>query len=246
VYLLVASNGPPRPSSLLGHWIGILGFVLMLATETLYSLRKASRGVGWGRTEAWLSFHIFTGIVGPYMVFLHTGFQFAGLAGVALWMTLVVVGSGFVGRYIYTAIPRTPAGAEMEAAQLEDAIRKAEAQLQAWLAAHPAQLEALAAQMRTIPVIVGQGIAALLSEPSLDRRYRRDWQRAVKGLDAAIRPQAIELDRLLYRHRTLRRQFSTLATVRHMMSIWHTAHVPLGLVLFTVALLHVVAALYYS
>jgi hypothetical protein len=34
-------------------------------------------------------------------------------------MTLIVVGSGFIGRYIYTAIPRTADGIEMEAGEIK-------------------------------------------------------------------------------------------------------------------------------
>ncbi|MFN2227194.1 MAG: hypothetical protein ACK2UY_12820, partial [Anaerolineae bacterium] len=95
----------PAASGLVGHGLGIAGFLLMLMTETLYSLRKRSRRARWGRTSSWLRFHIFTGLVGPYMVLLHTAWRFQGLAGLVALMTAVVVLSGFVGRYIYTAVP---------------------------------------------------------------------------------------------------------------------------------------------
>jgi hypothetical protein len=245
-YLAVAGAGPPGPGTLFGHGIGIVGFVLMLMTETLYSLRKQSRRVRWGQMQTWLSFHVFTGIVGPYMVFLHTGFQFAGLAGLAMLVTAVVVVSGFVGRYIYTSIPRTSAGAEIEAPQLEAAIRQVQAQLEAWLDAHPAQLRAVASQMGELPVVSGRGVVAMISHPGVERRYRRRWQRAVEGLDVSLRAQTDELDTLLRRRRTLRRQIETLATARQMMATWHMMHVPLGLALFTIAFLHVAAALYYA
>ena len=44
VYVLIAAQGIPKASSLFGHGIGILGFLFMLSTETLYSLRKRARG----------------------------------------------------------------------------------------------------------------------------------------------------------------------------------------------------------
>jgi len=103
----------PPASNLFGHGIGILGFLLMLMTETLYSLRKRSRSARWGRMSSWLQFHIFTGLVGPYMVLLHTSWKFNGLAGVTTLLTVIIVISGFVGRYIYTRIPRTADGIEM-------------------------------------------------------------------------------------------------------------------------------------
>lgn len=105
----------PPAHEFFGHSIGVLGFILMLMTETLYSLRKRSRQARWGRMADWLQFHIFTGIVGPFMVLLHTSWKFNGLAGVTTALTGVIVVSGFIGRYIYTRIPRTADGIEADA-----------------------------------------------------------------------------------------------------------------------------------
>lgn len=102
----------PAASGLAGHMIGVLGFLLMLSTETLYTLRKRSRSARWGRMAKWLQFHIFTGIVGPFMVLLHSAWKFNGLAGATLVLTGIIVVSGFIGRYIYTRIPRTADGIE--------------------------------------------------------------------------------------------------------------------------------------
>ena len=95
----------PPAGELFGHGMGIFGFILMLSTETLYSLRKRSRTVRWGKMSIWLQFHIFTGLVGPYMVLLHTSWKFNGLAGATTLLTMIIVVSGFIGRYIYTRIP---------------------------------------------------------------------------------------------------------------------------------------------
>lgn len=104
----------PPAYEFFGHTLGVLGFVLMLMTETLYSLRKRSRSARWGRMADWLQFHIFTGIVGPFMVLLHTSWKFNGLAGTTTALTIIIVISGFIGRYIYTRIPRTADGIEDE------------------------------------------------------------------------------------------------------------------------------------
>jgi hypothetical protein len=159
---------------------------------------------------------------------------------------MVLVASGFIGRYVYTALPRTPAGMEIGALQLESALHRVQAQLDAWLDAHPARWRALAAEMGELPALPGRGWGAVLRQRGVERRYRRRWRRAVGQLDAPLRPQAAELGELLSQRRTLQRQIETLATTRRILAIWHTLHVPLGLVLFTLALLHVVAALYYS
>jgi hypothetical protein len=54
------------------------------------------------------------------------------------------------------------------------------------------------------------------------------------------------LDRLLQRRQTLRRQVASLATARRMLATWHAVHIPIGVALFTAALVHVGAALYYA
>ncbi len=79
-----ATQAIPPAYELFGHGIGIIGFILMLMTETLYSLRKRSRSVKWGRMSTWLQSHIFMGLVGPFMVLLHSSWKFNGLAGASM------------------------------------------------------------------------------------------------------------------------------------------------------------------
>lgn len=200
VYLLAvfALGRLPDAAELFGHALGILGFLLMLLTEVLYSLRKRSLNARWGRLSGWLRFHIITGLVGPYMVLLHSSWKFNGLAGVVTLFTLVIVLSGFVGRYIYTAIPRTADGIEMEA----EALRRAIAELDARLAER--------------------------NSPSRDAKTSR------------------EIKRLEQRRQTLQRQVNALARTRRMLAVWHIIHVPLGIVLFTAAMIHIIAAVYYA
>jgi len=124
-------TGVPAASGFLGHSLGVLGFLLMLATETLYSLRKRAIRRPWGRMRDWLRFHIFTGIVGPYLVLLHSAWEFRGLAGVVTLLTVIVVLSGFTGRYIYTAVPRTADGIVLEAEAIQAEIAGLNAELEA-------------------------------------------------------------------------------------------------------------------
>ena len=126
----------PAASDLFGHGLGILGFILMLMTELFYSLRKRSRSVRWGKMSSWLQFHIFTGLVGPYMVLLHTSWKFNGIAGVTTLFTIVIVVSGFIGRYIYTRIPRTTDGLEIQSNLSEQALKQARRLMALWHTIH--------------------------------------------------------------------------------------------------------------
>jgi hypothetical protein len=126
----------PPASEVFGHGMGIVGFIFMLMTETLYSLRKRSRSVRWGKMSMWLQLHIFTGLVGPYMVLLHTSWKFNGIAGATTLLTIIIVVSGFIGRYIYTRIPRTMDGLEIEGTLSQEALKQARRLMALWHTVH--------------------------------------------------------------------------------------------------------------
>lgn len=111
VYAPFALREPPAPRGLVGHSLGIAGFLLMLFAETGYTWRKNVRREGYGPMRHWLQAHVYAGLVGPYLVLLHTSFRFRGVAGVAALLVLVVVASGIVGRFVYTAVPKVPSSA---------------------------------------------------------------------------------------------------------------------------------------
>jgi hypothetical protein len=187
----------------------------------------------------WLKFHIFTGIVGPYMVFLHTSFKFQGLAGVTLLLTGMVVASGFFGRYIYTAVPRTDDGAIVERAELVRQLEAAEAAL------HRARAAASQRPLRPEPAFAAGSLLLLTRFLAETRDALRAWGRR-RALGAQARAVQARLDALIQRRNRLERQLRLLAAARRLMSIWHTLHVPLGLVMFSVAIIHVGAAMYYA
>ena len=138
IYAIVLDHygAVPAASEFFGHSLGILGITMMLMTETLYSLRKRSRRARWGRMSSWLQFHIFTGIVGPFLVLLHSSWKFQGLAGVTTLLTIVIVFSGFIGRYIFTRIPRTTEGLELPGALGPQALASARRAMSVWHTIH--------------------------------------------------------------------------------------------------------------
>ena len=138
VYALVVlwTREIPAAGDLFGHALGIFGFILMLMTETLYSLRKRSRSAALGRMSTWLKFHIYMGLVGPYMVLLHTSWKFNGLAGATTLLTVIIVLSGFIGRYIFTRIPRTMDGLVIEGTLSQEALKRARQLMALWHTIH--------------------------------------------------------------------------------------------------------------
>ncbi len=235
------------PGSFFGHSLGVVGFLLMLATETLYSLRKRARGRTFGRLSSWLQWHIVTGIVGSYMVLLHTAWRFNGLAGVLTLLTAVVVLSGFVGRYFYTAIPRTIDGAELTLDDLERQITVSTTRLETLARPGSAPTGHTVADLLPTPTApTGGPLAAVLLRPLLawrDRAAQRQTLAALGNLDQA---SLTEVRRLLGERQRLLWQVENLAAARRLLALWHTVHIPIGVALFVVAFIHIGAALYYA
>ena len=246
LWVVVVFRVVPAASGLFGHSLGILGFILMLMTETLYSLRKRSTSARWGRMSSWLQFHIFTGLVGPFMVLLHTSWKFHGLAGVVLLFTVIVVGSGFVGRYIYTAVPRTADGIEVEANEITQEIQRIQSTIEDWLTDRPEVLRTLAKHL-ALQTTSSSGLFSFLVErPLLAWEIRLRWWLEKQRLSPPLRIQANQLESLLRRQQLLRSQFVSISLARRLLSIWHAVHIPIGLALFTAAFIHMGAAIYYA
>jgi hypothetical protein len=204
------------------------------------------RGQALGRMSTWLQFHIVTGIVGPYMVLLHTSWKFSGLAGVVMLLTIIIVVSGFIGRYIYTAIPRTADGAEVALDDLQAQIAQADARLLTWSANRPMAVAALASRWATVPEGPQGNVMPVLGRAFSRLGYQLQLLRETRRLDAEGRRQAVQLKQLVEERRRLQRQIQSLATARRLLAIWHTIHVPLGVALFMMAFVHVGAAIYLA
>jgi len=244
LFVVITFGAVPGASDLFGHSIGILGFIMMLMAESLYTLRKRSRSARWGRMSSWLQFHIFTGLVGPYMVLLHTSWKFNGLAGIVMLLTVIIVASGFMGRYIYTSVPRTAEGIEIEANELEQQIRSTDGELQNWLASRPELYRVLSKRLSSTPISTGSRLVFGRAFEEWNARLR--WWRESSRMDRNARMQAKQLNELLKRERTLRRQFASIALSRRLLGLWHAIHIPVGMVLFTAAFIHIIAAIYYA
>lgn len=233
IYIQVVNTSSiPAASSLFGHSLGIAGFVLMLMTEILYSIRKRYQFARWGKLQHWLSFHIFTGIVGPYLVLLHTSWKFNGLAGILTLFTLIIVISGFVGRYFYTAVPRSADGQLLEAEQISAQITSTMDLIKIWQKQHPDLYEDIAISLKP-------------STNDKPMKINRKILRKIKK--ASGNSQSIKnLNKLLNRQEELEQQLLFLDRSRRLLAIWHTVHVPLGMAMFFIAFVHIFATLYYA
>src|SRR5882672_12767991 len=110
-----------RPSGPVGVNLGVFG-VLMFFVIFLYPLRKRWGWLGkQGNSRHWLDFHVILGTAAPLVIALHSSFKFGGIAGMAFWIMTAVTASGFIGRYLYSQIPRSLNAAELSIKEIQEA-----------------------------------------------------------------------------------------------------------------------------
>ncbi len=96
---------PRFAGSPLGGALGVSGALLMLG-PLVYSVIKRVKPIKAAVTRhvsmrTLLAWHIYAGLLGSLLVLLHTGHKFESVLGISLTaLTLIVVFSGFVGRYL--------------------------------------------------------------------------------------------------------------------------------------------------
>jgi hypothetical protein len=245
VYIAYELLAEPRGGHPFGHWLGIIGTFFMVMTEVLYSLRKRTRILNWaGPVRYWLSFHIFTGIVGPFLVLMHTGLHFRGLAGICTLLTAVVVGSGFVGRYLYTAVPRSISGAALTRSQLEVEANELQLAINQFSAKKPAPVQQTISRLSKRESDRNPWLT-VFGRSIYQWHFRHNLRRAIRGLDPLDKSQRHYLRDILAQKRALDRQAEMIDAARQLLRYWHILHVPVGLTLFFSVLIHVIATLYF-
>lgn len=95
---------PRFPGSLTGSLIGIAGAVLLVLLLAYSAVRHSvwvkRRVTKHASLSAILSFHVYAGVIGALLGIIHSGHKFYSPLGIGLVSAmLVVVFSGFVGRY---------------------------------------------------------------------------------------------------------------------------------------------------
>ena len=130
----VLHSSPRFAGSFWGGLLGLVGALLMLVplvymiVKRIKALKKAV--TKWVSMRTLLSWHIYSGIFGPILVILHTGHKFESVLGIALTaLTLLVVASGFIGRYLMSQFSSEIREKKEMLGQLEVAYQQTAAEL---------------------------------------------------------------------------------------------------------------------
>jgi hypothetical protein len=205
----------------------------------LYLLRKRMARWTWaGSMKTWLEVHLFCGIVGPVLVTFHTSFKFNGIVSVAYWAMVVVVLSGFVGRYLYVRIPKTLRGTEMSRAELDRLADELRVQIAAatgsdWQA-EIAAINDVARRQSPAGLLLGD-VGLRLRVGRLARSMN------ARGVPAAERDALV---RLTLDRAVLVRRIAYLERTKAAFALWHVFHLPFVYLLLLIVSVHVGVTLY--
>ncbi len=127
-------RSPRFAGSFWGGMLAVSGAVLMIVPLVYLIVKRiktiknfVSKKVSMRTLLAW---HVYAGILGPILVLLHTGHKFESLLGILLTaMTLIVVVSGFVGRYLMNQFSTEIREKKKTLMQLEAAYQQAAKEL---------------------------------------------------------------------------------------------------------------------
>ncbi|MBI2375861.1 MAG: 4Fe-4S dicluster domain-containing protein [Deltaproteobacteria bacterium] len=229
----------------MGRWMGYLGGAMMLISA-LYTLRlhvPGLRRIGGSRT--WFDFHVVFGLAGPALGLLHTNLHvFSWYWVVYLWWAVVVVVlSGVVGRYLYTALPKAEFAANKAKDRLDEGIQKAADQWSSMTMSANVLQQFLKAQEKTEEVREDEDMGAIGFLGYLLTSEVKSLSAAVKlrfGLlggmkDTRLRKTAIEL---MGQRAKIERRVRFLGAVRKLLAKWRTFHIVVSLVMFVMLVLH--------
>jgi hypothetical protein len=243
----------------LGYALGIVGGSLMLVL-LLYSARKRVRWLARvGETRHWFRLHMILGIVGPVLILYHCNFDLGDLnSKVALYCTLLVAGSGVLGRYFYAGIHHGLYGSKATLKEMSASLARSLAAGQASALIQPIRAELVALDQRVLApsTTFGESIRRHLAVSWQSRRlHRRLLAQARRRLisQAMTSPTVDQhADRL---EATIRRYLGEhLRQVRHvarfdaferLFALWHLIHVPFFIMMILSGLFHVFAVHLY-
>jgi len=241
-----------RPSGTIGVKLGMFG-VLLFFLIYLYPLRKHWGWLGrQGNSRHWLDFHVVLGATAPIIIAFHSCFKFGNIAGMAFWSMLVVTLSGFVGRYLYSQIPRGLGAAELSKKEMQETEEKLRKELAEQRANFGFSVEALYQLPTADEVASTPMISSLLSMFLID--FKRPFKASLVRLQEAgfgawlfsfcgllpTREQKLERAiRVAQKEATLSKHILFLTRTQQVFRLWHVVHRPFSYAFAILAILHI-------
>ncbi len=212
--------------------VGTVALASMIAM-LVYSLARRFKFLrDWMRLSSWLHLHIFLGLQGILLAYVHClpllwrhGWPILVNPGMLnLYAVTVVFLSGLFGRYLYAQVPKTLGGQHLAAKEVDQELAALGGQV-------PAGLERLWTDAPGAPSVFGLVTAA---------RARSQALRALRG-----QPLAPEVRALAERRVTLEHQKRAMASAHRVFSWWILAHRPIALAMYLLSFVHAALSLLF-
>ncbi len=225
----------------LSTWAGAIGTGLMIiaAIYPIFRRIKAFRFIA--SNTMWFDFHLMAGTVGPMFVALHSALKLEGWVTVAFWTMVIVVISGFLGRYLYTQVPEMSSGVELEQLDHERAFQAARSRLTVPMAEIDREL-AVAGQRAQHVAQSPSVVRALwwLFAEDIGRSFRTLARRGrLKQLGVTERRTRKDLARRAARMIVITRRQVVAPKAQLLLHSWKKVHVPFTVILTAVATAHI-------
>jgi hypothetical protein len=188
----------------------------------------------------WFDFHLMAGTVGPMFIGLHSALKLDTWVSAAFWSMVIVVISGFLGRYLYTQVPEMSSGVEREEHDHERAFQN----LRPRLPVPMAEIDRELAEQRARAHEVAGSSSVLRALWWLLTQDLFRWPRTIArrgrlrqlGVDRKMRK---ELARRASRMIVITRRQVVAPKAQMLLHSWKKVHVPFTVLLTVFAVAHI-------
>ncbi len=238
-----------RPAKGVGLFAGIAA-AFLICTNLLYLVRRSrSVPLKTGSLSKWMSAHISTGMLALVLAILHSGFSWDNnLGGHAIIGLAFLVGTGALGRYFYSFVPRVANGREQA---LEEALMNLHTNAKSWASVHRGfgetarrEIAELIDRTRWHHGAVGSIVGLIKSQRDLrltTRRLASEGRR--QKVDATSLSQVLQVAKRAHRDALVAGHFED---IRSLLASWRYLHRWAGLLVVLLLAAHIWYAYRYG
>lgn len=222
----------PESGSLVNLVVGAVALACMVAM-LVYSIARRSRWLReWMRLSTWLHLHIFLGLEGVMLAYVHClpllwrhGWPILVNPGMLnLYAVTVVFASGLFGRYLYAQVPKTLGGQHLQAKELDDELARLTQGLP----------DTITALWRDAPR--PRGFFGVISAGQVRSSRLRELRKL--PIDPKVRELAA-------RRVTLEHQKAAMGAAQRVFSWWILLHRPIAAAMYLLSFVHALLSLLF-
>lgn len=247
-YVWHQPQGAPNGGTWLGYTLGGVS-ALLVVWLSWFGIRKRRYSLGASRLKAWLSAHVYMGLVLIVLATLHTGFQIGwNIHSIAYGLLIITVASGIFGIYAYSVYPRlmsaNRAGETLDSLMLQIVELDQELRSAGRYLSEDVSVALIRSEQETrIGGTLVQKLTA--SAPECPTTAARNLIETYYASQGALDPNIGKAIALLNRKETLLRRARRDVQIQAILRIWLFLHVPMAVALLAAIIAHVIAVFYF-